>query len=95
MMLSHLLSRGPLSRPPVFGDVEQIKALKLLRQGDAEKEEKRAQGLKEYEVTVECSWEETITVWAEDEDEAEEKAKCECEGEDPEYRCRVKEIPND
>jgi len=81
-----------LSRSPVFGDTEQIAALKILRQAEAEKEEKRAEGKKEYSVTVECSWEETVTVWAKDEREAEEIAKNECEGEWPEYSCYTKEI---
>ena len=93
-MEPHLM-RGPLSRPPVFGDIDQIKALKILRQADAEKDEKRAEGLKEFQVTVECSWSETVTVWAKDDDEAEEIAKSETEGEFPEYYCYVKEIPSE
>lgn len=84
--------REALSRPPVFGDTEQIQALKILRQAEAEKEEKRAQGKKEYRVTVECSWEETVTVWAKDESEAKDLARDEAEGDFPEYGFYVREI---
>lgn len=83
--------REALSRPPVFGDTEQIAALKILRQVEAEDGEKRADGKKEYKVTVEYSWEETVTVWAEDESEAKGLAREEAEG-DGEYSFYVREI---
>ena len=83
--------REVLSRPPVFGDVEQIAALKILRQAEAEKEEKRAEGKKEYKVTVEYSWEETVTVWAKDESEAKDLAREEADG-DGDYSYHVREI---
>jgi len=84
--------REALSRPPVFGDTEQIAALKILRQAEAKKEEKRAEGKKEYKVTVECSWEDTVTVWAADESEAKKMAKEEAEGDFEVYTFHVREI---
>lgn len=83
--------RAALSRPPVFGDIEQINALKILRQVEAEKEEQQAEGKKEFKVTVECSWEDTVTVWAKDESEAKSIAREEADG-DGEYTYHVREI---
>ena len=80
-----------LSRPPVFGDVEQINALKVLRQADAENEAKRAEGKKEYKVTVEYTFSETVTVWAEDETEAKSAAREAIDIEDGEYEYFVRE----
>lgn len=85
--------REALSRTPVFGDIEQIAALKILRQAETEKEEKRAEGKKEYKVTVECSWEDTVTVWAKDESEAKKLAREEAEGDFEDYTYHVREIP--
>lgn len=84
--------REALSRPPVFGDTEQIAALKILRAAEAEKEQKRAEGKKEYRVTVECHWEETVTVWAKNESKAIDMARDEAEGDFPEYEFNVREI---
>lgn len=81
-----------LSRPPVFGDTEQISALKILRQAEAEKEEKRVDGKKEYKVTVEYSWEDTVTVWAKNESEAKDLAREEADG-NGDYSYHVREIP--
>lgn len=83
--------RAALSRPPVFWDVEQIAALKILRQAEAEKEEKRAEGEKEYKVIVEYYWEETVTVWAKDESEAKDLAREEADG-DGDYSFHIQEI---
>lgn len=84
--------RAALNRPPVFGDVEQITALKILRQGEAEEEALRADGKKKFSVTVECSWEETVEVWAKDDSEARDLAKDAAEGDFPEYSFYVREL---
>jgi hypothetical protein len=57
-------------RQPVFGDVAQISALKLVRA-----EEESREGKTEYKVTVEIEHSEVMTVWAEDKTEAEEMAR--------------------
>jgi hypothetical protein len=75
-----------LNRPPVFGDVDQIKAIKMLRAQEAENE-----GKTEYTVTVEISLDETVTVWASDEDEAKEKARDLIDIDDADIYFRVKE----
>jgi hypothetical protein len=68
-----------LKRRLVFGDVEQIEALKRLEL-EIEKEEREQSNidegnLKEYDVTIQFSGEATIRVWAESEKDAEKMAR--------------------
>ena len=88
--------REALSRPPVFGDPQQIAALKVLRQAEAEKEAKLAEGKKKYRVDVEYSFSDTVTVWAKDEAEAKKLARDEVyDFGDGEFDYFVREIPAD
>jgi hypothetical protein len=85
MLPEHI--REALTRPPVFGDAQQIAALKALRQEEADRE-----GKSEYRVTVHAEYSETVTVWAEDEDEARELAMDAVDAEYADIHCRVTKI---
>ncbi len=60
----------PLKRPPVFGDVEQITALRKLRV-----EEENREGQTEYKIEVRVDFSENYTIWADNKEEAREEAR--------------------
>jgi len=76
-----------LNRPPVFGDVRQIAALKALRIEEEERE-----GQTEFRVTVTWGGEETVTVWAADEDDARSKARDAVDMFDSEIEYHVRKV---
>lgn len=79
--------RAALSRPPVFGDVQQIAALKALRV-----EEEGHDGKTEFSATVSWSGEETVTVWADDASEAQEMALEQVDMDDCEVEYHVRKV---
>ena len=64
-----------LKRKPVFGDREQIEALRHLENIVNENEKKSNGQLKKYSVTLSWSGEIDVEVWAEDKNDAEEIAR--------------------
>lgn len=85
--MTHQQIQAALRRPPVFGDTEQIAALRVLREEEAAKE-----GKNEYRVTVEYSGAETVTVWAKDEAEAKDLAREQVDFDDMDISCHVRQV---
>lgn len=81
-----------ISRKPVFGDVQQIMALRMMRKEEDEKEAAKEKGKNEYRVRVSYSVEDTVTVWAKDESEAKMLAREEIDVEDGEFDYTVKKV---
>ena len=60
----------PLKRPPVFGDIEQINALKSIRQ-----EEEDNEGKTKFRIDISIDFNESFDIWAEDKEEASDIAR--------------------
>ena len=85
-MTSHQI-QAALSRTLVFGDNEQISAMKALRVIEEGRECQI-----EFRVTVIWGGEETVTIWANDEAEAREKARDVVDIDDCEIEYNVRKV---